>query len=199
MSSLDLMGYFSSHFSCIKDIGAAGFTSEQRGMSKEVIQKAFLATEEGFLSIVRKQFLIKPQLAAVGSCCLVGVICSGTLYIANAGDSRAVLGRFERGIREVNAVQLSAEHNACHETVRDELRSLHPGDSKIVVLKHQVWRVKGIIQVRIGRLLILCIISYLIAMSFILYCIISYTKYFVGNASGIIHLTRTSQGLIISI
>lgn len=123
------------------------FTSEQRGMSKEVIHKAFLATEEGFLSVVRKQFLIKPQLAAVGSCCLVGVICGGTLYIANAGDSRAVLGRFERGISEVNAVQLSTEHNACHETVRDELRSLHPDDSKIVVLKHHVWRVKGIIQV----------------------------------------------------
>lgn len=123
------------------------FTSEQQGMSGDVLYKAFLATEEGFLSIVRKQFLIKPQLAAVGSCCLVGVICGGMLYIANAGDSRAVLGRFDRGIREVNAVQLSAEHNACHENVRSELRSLHPDDSKIVVLKHNVWRVKGIIQV----------------------------------------------------
>jgi len=127
----------------------AGFTSEQ-GMSGDVIHKAFLATEEGFLSVVRKQFLIKPQLAAVGSCCLVGVICGGMLYVANAGDSRAVLGRFERGIREVNAVQLSVEHNACHKTVREELQSLHPDDSKIVVLKHNVWRVKGIIQVHIS-------------------------------------------------
>lgn len=123
------------------------FASEQQGMSGDVIHKAFLATEEGFLSIVRREFSIKPQLAAVGSCCLVGVICSGMLYIANAGDSRAVLGKYKRGLREVIAVQLSTEHNACHETIREELRLLHPHDSRIVVLKHKVWRVKGIIQV----------------------------------------------------
>ena len=58
-----------------------------------------------------------------------------------------VLGRAERGTREVTALQLSTEHNANIETVRNELRCLHPNDSQIVVLKHKVWRVKGIIQV----------------------------------------------------
>ncbi|KAJ7978649.1 Protein phosphatase 2C family protein [Quillaja saponaria] len=33
------------------------------------------------------------------------------------------------------------------ESVRQELHSLHPDDSQIVVLKHNVWRVKGLIQV----------------------------------------------------
>ncbi|KAG2696535.1 hypothetical protein I3843_07G061500 [Carya illinoinensis] len=84
------------------------FTSEQQSMSVDVIRKAYQATEEGFLSLVTKQWPMKPQIAAVGSCCLVGVICGGTLYIANVGDSH---------------------------------------DSKIVVLKHNVWRVKGLIQV----------------------------------------------------
>ncbi|XVE99419.1 hypothetical protein REPUB_Repub03eG0196600 [Reevesia pubescens] len=123
------------------------FTTENNGMSADVINKAFLATEEDFLTLVRKQWVNKPQIASVGSCCLVGVICSGLLYIANAGDSRVVLGRLEKAFKEVKAVQLSSEHNASFESVREELRSLHPDDPQIVVLKHKVWRVKGIIQV----------------------------------------------------
>ncbi|KAI3499310.1 hypothetical protein L1887_35105 [Cichorium endivia] len=123
------------------------FTSEHQSMSVEVIKKAFQATEDGFLSLVSKQWPMKPQIAAVGSCCLVGVVCSGTLYIANLGDSRAVLGRLVKATGEVLAIQLSAEHNACIESVRQELHSTHPDDSQIVVLKHNVWRVKGLIQI----------------------------------------------------
>ncbi|PKI32426.1 hypothetical protein CRG98_047189 [Punica granatum] len=123
------------------------YASENQGMSADIIKKAFLATEGEFLSLVKKQWLTKPQIASVGSCCLVGVICSGQLYIANAGDSRVVLGRLERGAKEIKAVQLSSEHNASIETVREELRLLHPDDPQIVVMKHKVWRVKGLIQV----------------------------------------------------
>ncbi|KAF5453490.1 hypothetical protein F2P56_028388 [Juglans regia] len=123
------------------------FTSENQGMSADIINKAFLATEEEFLSLVKNQWLSKPQIASVGSCCLVGIICSGLLYIANAGDSRVVLGRQEKAVKVFKAVQLSFEHNASMESVREELHSLHPNDPQIVVLKHKVWRVKGIIQV----------------------------------------------------
>ncbi|ONH97181.1 hypothetical protein PRUPE_7G174300 [Prunus persica] len=123
------------------------FTSEQQSMSVDVIRKAYQATEEGFLSVVTKQWPMKPQIAAVGSCCLVGVICGGTLYIANVGDSRAVLGRVMKATGEVLAIQLSSEHNVAIESVRQEMHSLHPDDSRIVVLKHNVWRVKGLIQV----------------------------------------------------
>lgn len=123
------------------------FTSEQQDMSVDVIRKAFQATEDGFFSLVTKQWPYKPQIAAVGSCCLVGIICSGVLYVANCGDSRVVIGRLASSTGEVFAEQLSAEHNASFESVRQELQSLHPDDSQIVVLKHNVWRVKGIIQV----------------------------------------------------
>eukprot|EP00262_Sarcandra_glabra_P013992 TRINITY_DN3990_c0_g4_i1.p1 TRINITY_DN3990_c0_g4~~TRINITY_DN3990_c0_g4_i1.p1 ORF type:complete len:399 (-),score=41.60 TRINITY_DN3990_c0_g4_i1:222-1418(-) len=123
------------------------FTSEQQSMSSDVIRKAFQATEEGFLSLVTRQWPTRPQIAAVGSCCLVGVICGGTLYVANLGDSRVVLGRLMKATGEVLAVQMSAEHNASIESVRQELQSLHPDDPQIVVLKHSVWRVKGLIQV----------------------------------------------------
>ncbi|MFS8019816.1 putative protein-serine/threonine phosphatase [Helianthus anomalus] len=96
-----------------KDIG---LTSEQQSMSVDDIQRAFRATKEGFLSIVARQWTVKPQLAAVGSCCLVGVISNEILYIANAGDSRAVLGRAVKATREVIAIQLSTEHNASIES-----------------------------------------------------------------------------------
>ncbi|KAJ6844890.1 putative protein phosphatase 2C 60 [Iris pallida] len=116
-------------------------------MSSDVIRKAFQATEDGFFSLVAKQWPVKPQIAAVGSCCLVGVICGGILYVANVGDSRAVLGRLMKATGEVLAVQLSTEHNASIESVRQELKALHPDDPQIVVLKHSVWRVKGLIQI----------------------------------------------------
>lgn len=122
-------------------------TAENRGMSADVINKAFWATEKDFLSLVEEQWLYKPQIASVGSCCLVGIVCDGDIFIANAGDSRAVLGRMDEATREIKAVQLSSEHNACRESVRQELRSLHPNDPQIVIMKHQVWRVKGLIQV----------------------------------------------------
>lgn len=123
------------------------FAAEQQFMSVDVIKKAFQATEEGFFSLVAKQWPMKPQIAAVGSCCLVGVVCNGILYIANLGDSRAVLGRAVRATGEVLAIQLSAEHNVSIESVRQEMQSMHPEDKNIVVLKHNVWRVKGLIQI----------------------------------------------------
>lgn len=123
------------------------FTSEQQSMSVDVIKKAYQATEDGFFSLVTKQWPMKPQIAAVGSCCLVGVISCGTLYVANLGDSRAVLGRLVKATGEVLAIQLSSEHNVGIESVRQEMHSMHPDDSQIVVLKHNVWRVKGLIQV----------------------------------------------------
>ncbi|KAJ9559082.1 hypothetical protein OSB04_013696 [Centaurea solstitialis] len=123
------------------------FATEDEEMSKDVIRKSFLATEEEFISVVRDQWRMSSQIASVGTCCLVGVICNGLIYIANAGDSRVVLGRSERGGRGVSAIQLSEEHNVNRESVRDELRAMHPDDPKIVVMKHKVWRVKGLIQV----------------------------------------------------
>lgn len=114
----------------------------------DVLHKALSVTEDGFLSTVKKNWSIMPLLATVGSCCLTGFVCGGMLYVANLGDSRAVLGRFNMHERDVMAVELTQEHNARHESVRQELRLMHPTDPKIVVFKNRAWRVKGIIQVR---------------------------------------------------
>ena len=48
---------------------------------------------------------------------------------------------------ELVAEQLCREHNVCYEGIRQELIAEHPDDPQIVLLKHNVWRVRGIIQV----------------------------------------------------
>lgn len=115
-------------------------------ISEDILRNAFSETEDGFLTLVRRAYELKPLIAAIGSCCLVGVICKGTLFVANLGDSRAVLGSINR-LNKIVAEQLTKDHNASFEEVRKELRSLHPEDSHIVVMKQGVWRIKGIIQV----------------------------------------------------
>ncbi|PKI71283.1 hypothetical protein CRG98_008283 [Punica granatum] len=127
-------------------------TLEQGGLSADVIRKAYRATEEEFLHLVRQSMPHKPQFASVGSCCLVGAISKGMLYVANLGDSRAVLGRrvsenHPHTNGRVMAERLSNDHNVCFEEVRKEVEALHPDDSQIVVCTRGVWRIKGIIQV----------------------------------------------------
>ncbi|XP_020230396.1 probable protein phosphatase 2C 63 isoform X1 [Cajanus cajan] len=127
------------------------FGAEEGGLSEEVIKKAFEATEEEFLRVVRESWIARPQIASVGSCCLLGAISNGVLYVANLGDSRAVLGR-KALVREGNcgpvvAERLSTDHNVGVEEVRKEVQALHPDDAHIVVCCRGVWRIKGIIQV----------------------------------------------------
>lgn len=125
------------------------FATEQGGLSVDVIKKAFNATEEEFLHLVKRALPARPQIASVGSCCLVGAISNDELYVANLGDSRAVLGRraLEGHKNLVVAERLSDDHNVGVEEVRKELEALHPDDAHIVVYTRGVWRVKGIIQV----------------------------------------------------
>ncbi|KAK8659929.1 hypothetical protein V6N13_030119 [Hibiscus sabdariffa] len=58
------------------------YVSENQDKLINDLRKAFLETEDKFLSLVRKQWSVKPQMASVGSCCLTGMICNGLLCIA---------------------------------------------------------------------------------------------------------------------
>ncbi|KAM7470488.1 hypothetical protein LguiA_008671 [Lonicera macranthoides] len=125
------------------------FATEQGGLSPDVLKKAFNATEEEFLRLVKRTLPFRPQIASVGSCCLVGAISNDVLYVANLGDSRVVLGRkaSEGKKNKVVAERLSRDHNVAHEDVRKEVEALHPDNSPIVVYCRGVWRIMGIIQV----------------------------------------------------
>ncbi|XP_050218419.1 probable protein phosphatase 2C 42 isoform X1 [Mercurialis annua] len=123
-------------------------SAEAQGVvTAETIQRAFRATEEGFTALVSELWTSYPQIATAGTCCLVGVIYQQTLFVANLGDSRVVLGKKVGNTGAIAAIQLSTEHNANLAAIRQELKELHPNDPQIVVLRHGVWRVKGIIQV----------------------------------------------------
>ncbi|KAL2930085.1 putative protein phosphatase 2C 63 [Bienertia sinuspersici] len=124
------------------------FSTEHGGLSVDVIKKAFSATEDEFLRVVKRSISVHPQIASVGSCCLVGAITNNELFVANLGDSRAVLGRRSSVQKKegVVAERLSTDHNVSAEEVRREVEALHPDDSHIVVYSRGVWRIKGIIQ-----------------------------------------------------
>lgn len=125
------------------------FTKDQGGLSPDVINKAFNATEEEFICLVKKKLPFRPEIGSVGSCCLVGAISNDTLHIANLGDSRVILGRkISEGQRQtVVAERLSRDHNVADEEVRKEVKALHADDSSILDYCGGVWRIKGIIQV----------------------------------------------------
>ncbi|KAJ6419791.1 hypothetical protein OIU84_029834 [Salix udensis] len=126
------------------------FAAEQGGLSADAIRKAIGAAEMEFLHFVKQSWIARPQMASVGSCCLVGAISNDVLYVANLGDSRVVLGRKVSEGKENSAVvaeRLTTDHNVCVEEVRKEVESLHPDDAHIVVCTRGVWRIKGIIQI----------------------------------------------------
>lgn len=126
------------------------FASEHGGLSVDVIKKAFRATEDEFLHLVRQTVPVHPKIASVGSCCLVGAIANDELFVANLGDSRAVLGRKATSSGKNEAViaeRLSTDHNVSAEEVRREVEALHPDDAHVVIYSRGVWRIKGIIQV----------------------------------------------------
>ncbi|KAL3614275.1 hypothetical protein CASFOL_042349 [Castilleja foliolosa] len=120
----------------------SAFSTEYGGLSAEVLKKAFSATEQDFTHLVKRSLSFKPQMASVGSCCLVGAISDGQLYVANLGDSRAVLGRrgFD-GEKKLVAERLSTDHNVSCEDVRREVEALHPDENSVVVYCRGVWRI----------------------------------------------------------
>lgn len=121
------------------------FRRERDGLSEDAISKSFEATEEDFINLAKRTWVSKPGMASVGTCCLFGAIADGFLYVANSGDSRAVLGRKDGG--RVVAERLTSDHNVGVEEVRKEVSEMHPDDSHIVIFNQGVWRIKGIIQV----------------------------------------------------
>lgn len=98
-------------------------------IDEQVLGEAYHRTEQMFVDHVRSNWQNEPQLAVSGSCCLVGVVFSNVLYVANAGDSRAVLARWPNGagLDDMQVIELSADYNAKHIERRNEVSVEHPG------------------------------------------------------------------------
>ncbi|CAJ1908729.1 unnamed protein product [Sphenostylis stenocarpa] len=119
---------------------------DKRTIDEATMRETISAVEDEFLSYVRVNYNVSPQILKVGSCCLVGVIWNGVLQIANLGDSRAIVGSVSR-CNKLSVEQLTVDHNVNRDEIRQEVRDLHPNDPDIVSVSRGAWRIEGVIQV----------------------------------------------------
>ncbi|KAL1542555.1 protein-serine/threonine phosphatase [Salvia divinorum] len=80
-------------------------TSDLGEMSGDVLDLSFLELEEQYLNLIRNESEAFPSLLYAGSSCLVGVVIGGRVFIANVGDSRAVLAQLPKPKRPVQLVR----------------------------------------------------------------------------------------------
>jgi pyruvate dehydrogenase phosphatase len=102
------------------------------------LSRSFLRLDREFLFQVKSAFEVGfGDVARAGACALVAMVTpGGRIYIANAGDCRAVLGRRANagsGVSKgLQAVPLSRDHNAREAEEQERLRVLHPFEEDII-------------------------------------------------------------------
>ncbi|KAL2901319.1 putative protein phosphatase 2C 25 [Bienertia sinuspersici] len=133
----NLFNYFTNHMAM------------RRLMNEDVIKDAIAATEREFGALVQSTYNYdhNPLIAVSGSCCLIGVIWRRKIYVANLGNSRAVIGSLDSRSKKIVAHQLNVEHKTSKAEIREEIMSKHPDGSDILVNVHGSWRIKGLLQV----------------------------------------------------
>ncbi len=132
----------------LRDIGSLHETEGYDPLVYALIN-TFLQLDRDFLYHIRDTFSLGFGTAAnTGSCALVAFIRKGSLYVANAGDCRAVLARKsddESGTLE--SVALSRDHNAREELEQKILMALHPLEHDVVKCRRpSACYVKGKLQ-----------------------------------------------------
>lgn len=124
---------------------------------KGALTHAFLRVEREYLYQVKAAFELGfGDVARTGACALMALVRDDKLYVANAGDCRAVLGRRRRpwgGEGVMEAVNLSNDHNAREKVEQEKLRRLHPSEEDIVKCRRSnACYVKGRLQVSVHPL-----------------------------------------------
>lgn len=163
--------YASVHLSKNLEIELAnmGHRTESEQVIKALV-RAFERTDRGVIHKVHHAFEIGlGHVAKVGACALAVLIKGHHLYVANAGDCRAVIGKRsppptekaaggKRGKKaspvsgtgrggDYHAVALSEDHNAKLPKEASALAQAHPGEPDIVKCKHaNACYVKGRLQ-----------------------------------------------------
>ncbi|KAJ1695515.1 hypothetical protein LUZ63_012213 [Rhynchospora breviuscula] len=112
------------------------------------IKEAYSSTENKFVEHARANWQQNPKLASAGSCCLSGVVHNNVLYVANAADSRAVVGKWRDGDENAEEEQLSIDYTTKSIHIRRELQAEHPNDPVLIdVNNNGIYRVRGCVQV----------------------------------------------------
>ncbi|KAK2417236.1 Protein phosphatase 2C family protein [Trifolium repens] len=120
--------------------------SVRNNMSENILRQLVAEMEERFMTGVEESNQQQPELAIVGSSCLFCIVWRGRLYIANLGDSRAVLGYLDP-FNRLRDRKLVKDHSARNRHIKKELKKLHPKDPTIVTYNFGAWRVRGVSEV----------------------------------------------------
>ncbi|KAK2363503.1 Protein phosphatase 2C family protein [Trifolium repens] len=121
--------------------------NNNNNMSENILRQVVADMEELFMTHVEEGNQHQPELAIVGSSCLFCIVWRGKLYIANLGDSRAVMGYLDP-FNRLDAQPLVKDHSARNKHIKKELKKLHPKDPTIVTYNFGAWRVRGVSEVR---------------------------------------------------
>ncbi|XP_058748565.1 probable protein phosphatase 2C 43 [Vicia villosa] len=137
-------------------------TENDNNMTVTILREVVEEIENRFMEFARSSFehQHQQQIGLVSSGCLICFIWRGTLYVANVGDSRAVLGS-RKGVgpfKRLCVKQMVRVHSCENSDIKKELRTWHPDDNLIYELnelrdeahshicKGQIWTMKGLIQ-----------------------------------------------------
>ncbi|CAM9785929.1 unnamed protein product, partial [Ectocarpus fasciculatus] len=125
---------------------------------KGAITQAFLRVEREYLYQVKAAFELGfGAVARTGACAIMALVRDNRLFVANAGDCRAVLGRrrptrlvggWSTGVGgDPEALALSNDHNAKEQAEQAKLKKLHPFEGDVFTCKRPAsCYVKGRLQ-----------------------------------------------------
>mmetsp|Transcript_30053 Transcript_30053/g.39546 ORF Transcript_30053/g.39546 Transcript_30053/m.39546 type:complete len:453 (-) Transcript_30053:509-1867(-) len=113
---------------------------------EQALKRAFGRVEREFIYLIKQAFEAGVgAVSRIGSCALLAYIDCGRVFVANAGDCRAVVGKRKGDGWE--SVALSSDHNVREPNEQLKLRRWHPAEENVFVCKRPgVCYVKGCLQ-----------------------------------------------------
>ncbi|CAI8614100.1 unnamed protein product [Vicia faba] len=139
-------------------------------MTVNILREVVAEIENGFQDFARNIYEENHQRVEIGlvsSGCLICIIWKGILYLANVGNSRAVLGSIKGDrYKRLRVMQMVRDHSCENPDIQDELQAMYPRDPHICeftqvhhISEYQVypaheyysnkdpsWTVKGLIE-----------------------------------------------------
>ncbi|RHN63884.1 putative protein-serine/threonine phosphatase [Medicago truncatula] len=121
--------------------------TENKVVSEDIMEQAVDFIEKGFKEYVTNNIDDDGRVGSVGSCCLFGIIWGRTLFVANVGDSRAILGSSKGFFKRPHVVQLTVDHHVSHAAAREEIRNHITNDPFVLCKNRGSLRVKSLIEI----------------------------------------------------
>jgi len=121
----------------------------------KALAHSFLETDASWLKIVKTHMASKHRdtwnEVTVGSCAVAAVFDKErqTLYVANLGDSRCVVGSVCSDSRILEAVEMSKDHSATTDSERLRIRTEHAADPHVIkeqwdeIVEEYAWFLKN--------------------------------------------------------